>query len=658
MTKLSPNAELVHNLLTGLPIIGRRPDLAELTDAELGTLAGLALGPHPDHVLVMEFLSVLLERTPVFDADSAVATLVALAKNAKQSVEPGEPTLVQWMLETASQVVAGCATIGEVGVQRALGRLLALGMGPYPDVLYVALLSCANQDMPEHPDELVRDEWRFMCNLEAPRDRIAMARIREQWRFGVDDEELDPRGADPLALLPGYLSFAEALTAKALERVRAIQAGTTPYAPDKAFSVNEAQTLRCALQAGLDQDAQWASEAAIPLLAGVSIAPLLKAKTAPSQSASIAVAKAIAERPSASLAAGMRATIADVRHAGLKKKLGRFSKTAQRRLFEHDAFLLELNPSAKIPKALSGATVRALEALYLRASPIPFNLWRSNILGNNAIAQHAGALVWRLDGGGDVLPVPKGKSWSFIGHDEQLCSPAADSVTLWHPLQPQAEASAWRNLVLKHKLQQPFNQVFRETYTEQSIPLFFGLELDIRTLLGLARSQGWVLRHDGLARRLGPYRVELDMGRIFPGARGSTRCYSMGIFHGASQQKVDLSSEEPQALSECCRAVDLLVSVSASALAPEDARETSSARERRAVLVRMLGSSPAAGRPFVEGRYVRAGGLSISIATGRASRGGEELEAPTADAGIVVIPYPDEILQRIVAALNRTEDSP
>lgn len=50
MTPLSPNAELVRCLLTGIPIIGAKPDMSALTDAELGTLASLAWAPAADGV--------------------------------------------------------------------------------------------------------------------------------------------------------------------------------------------------------------------------------------------------------------------------------------------------------------------------------------------------------------------------------------------------------------------------------------------------------------------------------------------------------------------------------------------------------------------------------------------------------------------------------
>ena len=652
MVELSPNAELVRCILTGVPVVGKEPDMNRLTDCELGVLAALAWGPQTEKVRAWEVLRVLQGRSPVFDVNSAVAALDALAESAKKGAEAGQRTVVQWMVEAAVKVVAGCVEIDEPRVKRALRNLLALGMGSEPGELGVALLSCAGQEMLEHPDELIRAEHRFLCGLESPRDRIKMAQVCSTWSTGVDDEDLSPRGADPLALLPGYLEHAEKLTSRALERTTAVQSGAVDYRADKTFSVSEAQALRCALRAGLDQCAQWALKATIPLLSGVSQAPIQKVKTVPSQSASIAIAKAIAERPSAPLVTGMKAAVADIRHAGLKKKLARLLKAAERRMFEDDDFLFELEADAKIPKALSGALVRALEALLLRSSPIEVSLWISRILGNKAVARAASALIWRFDDGTAVVPIKTGKKWSFIGHDGQLCSPKAETITLWHPLQHNANSNEWRALILQREIQQPFNQIFRETYTDQSIPQFLSPELDVRTLLGLARSQGWVLRHERLVKRLGPFRVEVDVGRVYPGASGSTRCYAIDAYRGVGHEAVNLPTENSQLVSECLRAVDLLVSVSAFSLDPGYAFESGSARERRAALVGMLGSSPQLDRPYVDGRYVCVGDIKISIATGRVSRDGEAIELPSTSAGVTLLPYPDEILQRIVVGIN------
>ena len=441
-------------------------------------------------------------------------------------------------------------------------------------------------------------------------------------------------------------------TAKALDRTRAIQEGAVPYAADKAFAPDDPYAVHAALRAGLDQGAPWAAEAAVPLLAGLSVAPLEKANTVPSQSASIAIAKAIAERPSAPLVAGMKAAVAAVRHAGLKKKLARFLTVAERRLFEHDDFLLELDPGATIPKALAGTVTRALEALFLRASPLPFDVWMARILGNKTARERAAGLVWQSDCGAAFVPVRKGAHWVFMGSDGTPRAPAQGTVALWHPLQQSADASAWRAWVLEHRVQQPFNQLFRETYSSKSVASLLAPELDVKTLLGLARSQGWVLRDERLVRRLGPFRVELDVGRVFPGAKGTTRCFSIHLFRGAERKSLDLAAEDPELVSECLRAVDLLVGVSAFALDPARSAETHSARERRAVLTRMFGLSSESEGPFVDGHHVRAGNLSISIATGRVSRDGEEVEIPTVASGVTVIPYPDDVLYGIVVALN------
>lgn len=652
MTPLSPNAELVRCLLAGIPVIGAKPDMSALTDAELGALASLAWAAGADGVHANQLSDVLRGRAPVFTESTAVAALQALSERAKWRAAPDQPAVVQWVIEAAAQVVCGCAEVSEPPAHSALRTLLELGMGHAPDLLGVALLSWAGQDVPEPRGEFGRDEQAFLCSLVSLRDRIRMGRIRSKWNYAVDDEKLTPRGADPLALLPGYLEFAEKLTAKALDRTRAIQSGAVPYAADKAFAPDDPYAVHAALRAGLDQGAEWAAEAAIPLLAGLSVAPLETAKTVPSQSASVAIAKAIAERPSAPLVAGMKATVATVRHSGLRKKLARFLTVAERRLFEHDDFLLELDPGATIPKALAGTVTRALEALFLRASPLPFQVWMARILGNKTARERAAGLVWQSDCGAAFVPVRKGAHWVFMGSDGTPRAPTQGTVALWHPLQQSANASAWRAWVLEHKVQQPFNQLFRETYSPKSVASLLAPELDVKTLLGLARSQGWVLRDERLVRRLGPFRVELDVGRVFPGAKGTTRCFSIRLFRGAERKSLDLAAEDPQLVSECLRAVDLLVGVSAFALDPARSVETPSARERRAVLTRMFGSSAESVRPFVDGHHVRAGNLSISIATGRVSRDGEEVEVPSVASEVTVIPYPDEVLYRIVVALN------
>jgi hypothetical protein len=217
------------------------------------------------------------------------------------------------------------------------------------------------------------------------------------------------------------------------------------YKADKAFTVSEAQAIRYALRAGLDQRTQWALSAAVPLLSAVSLAPKEKVKTVPSQSAALVVSKAIAARPSPPLVSGMKTAVAAVRHAGLKKRMSRHLKDAERRLSEDDDFLIELEPTAKMSKTLSAAVVRALEASFVRSSPIEMNLWVSQFLENKAVKDFAAALIWRFDDGTAVVPVKADDAWTYIDHEGRVCRSHTETISLWHPVQKDANSDACRD---------------------------------------------------------------------------------------------------------------------------------------------------------------------------------------------------------------------
>lgn len=653
MDKLSPNAEGIRRRLSGETVVGRRPEPTLLTDMELGALAVLVWGPGKtrDAPLAYRLIELLRAREPLFDEETAVAALEALDASAAEGSRASENPVVSWMQEAAAKIIVGCAA----GLSSALGapllRLVKRGLDGEPSHLGTALRSCAGLQPVEHPDPLVQRELSFVGRLLAPRDRIVMARLCSGWAYGVDDDELTPRGADPVALIPGYLDLARTIVEEALAHVSAIHSGRVPYSPDKAFSVHAAQVLRRALLAGLDQDASWALGAAGRLFAGVSIAPQAEVKTVPSQSAATAIAKAIAERPSIELVAELKSTISSIRHAGVKKKASTFLKTAERRLAEREDFLLHLDERTEVPKSMRATVVRSLEALLLRREPLPFEVWRQGMMTHHSVAQLAGALVWRI-AREPVLPHRDGKQWMFLQADGQPVELAAGPVWLWHPLGSPAEAEDFRRLIVSRKLHQPFNQVFRETYSEASVPQLLSPDLDVSTLLGLARSQGWTFSPDrNLVRRRGPLRIELDVGQPYPGAAGITRCRSIQLLAAEDGKPCSISREDPLLVSECLRAVDLLISVSAFAVS-EEGIEPASARARQAALLAMLGDDRSRGTPYVEGRYVRAGDVSISIATGRAMRAGAEVEIPDADNARMTLPYPDEILRRVVAGVN------
>jgi hypothetical protein len=653
VSPISPNAESIRRRLAGMSVIGPEPDLATLSETELGALAALIWEAEASDRFATQLTSALQQRAPKFDASSARAALEALTRRARSGASEREAPVVEWIQRAAAQVIAGCSDPDQPELRLALQELLAEGLPENLEPLSAVLLSCARLAVPSHEDELAQRERSFLCGLQSLRDRITGARACGGWVFGVDDDELTRRGADPLALLPGYLEFALDIVATAVERTRSIQSGAVPYAADKAFTVDGAQVVRRALLAGLDQEQPWALSAAMPLLAGMSKAPDPKVKTVPSQSLSIAIAKAIAERPSSALIAAMSTEISTIRHAGLKAKVARFHQTGQRRLFEQDDFLLELNPALKLPKALTSAVARALEALLVRTGSLPCDVWRARILDGKATSDHAASLIWHFDDVGAALPIRTGRAWTFVDAQGRPLAAPQGRVRLWHPLEVASHAERWRRLVIERNIAQPFNQAFRETYSADGVAEWLGLPLDANTLMGLSRSQGWQLRYDTLVRRIGRYRVELCVFGIFPGAQGERSCTGLHVFRKADSTPLDLSQEDPIGISECLRAVDLLISVSAFTLNCDHAHEPHTARTRRAALIAMLGEDRSLGGAYVDGRNVRQGDVTISIATARASHQGEELAATSdMDPVVIIIPYPDPLLRRIVARLN------
>lgn len=144
------------------------------------------------------------------------------------------------------------------------------------------------------------------------------------------------------------------------------------------------------------------------------------------------------------------------------------------------------------------------------------------------------------------------------------------------------------------------------------------------------------------------------------------------------QRHVALAEAPPRIVSEACRAVDLLVSVSAVALeadAGKDLRERGRRlllladqagmdAMRRRMIAQLLQAQIAAGRVRLEGFHVHAGGAQVSMRTGRVLRNGTPLElAPPAPAkrlsAVPWLPYDEALLERVihsVGALLETGD--
>ena len=230
------------------------------------------------------------------------------------------------------------------------------------------------------------------------------------------------------------------------------------------------------------------------------------------------------------------------------------------------------------------------------------------------------------------------------------------------------ERAAWQALVTQRRLRQPLRQVYREIYAppgDGSAP-FAGYQLSVRTLLGLARREGWRLDYDeGLSRQFGAWRVSLRIeGRVYPGAEGT--CKSSGLV------PAQIMPMAPVAYSEACRAVDLLVSASAFALVGEEPDVQREQRlfylanlapgpmvgMRRAVLEQVFADQIEDGRMALEARHLMVGRHAIHLTTGRVTMDGAEVVIEVVAKGnklgaVPWLPYDEALLEKIAAGAGQ-----
>jgi len=471
----------------------------------------------------------------------------------------------------------------------------------------------------------------------------------------------EPAPAALLAAEPAYLDFArDALTGAARQLAR-LHAGDLPYQADAAFGPDDAQVLGMAARVAATRDEAWYAELIGPLLAQACVAPTA-ARTAPSQALTIALGHAIEAVSTPEGVLALRQALAAVRHAGLQKKLARHQKPAERALAERPEVALRLLDAGLAPKALRALLARFFEAGFVRPFALPYGEWRARLLTNKSAAECARALVWRSSVA--WMLGPDGAPRDAQGRPVVVADDAA--VTLWHPVEAEeAEREAWRARILAQGLRQPLRQVFREWYRPADGEGFAGYELDAMPLAGLARREGWKLDYDGLLRQFGELRVLFMVsGRLYPGAGGVVASRGLLFRHGAAA--VPVSQIPPRVLSEACRAVDLLVSVTAIALETDSdascqrvdrllllAGQTGRDAMRRRVLAHVLAPQIAAGRVRLDGFHVKAGGARISIRTGRVLREGAPVELAPAQSSpplraVPWLPYDEALLERVV----------
>jgi len=475
-----------------------------------------------------------------------------------------------------------------------------------------------------------------------------------------------------LAHVEGYMPFAREILEAAADRVDAIHAGTIPYVADGAFNIEDAHLLGRAMRVAALRDEPWLGDVIMRLLPQVSVAPTA-AKSLPSQSLAVALGHSIEGAPTPEGVAALRLALQRVRHAGIQKKLARNLKPAERALAQRPAVALRM-AAADIDTKQHRAMLTALfEASFINPLTLAYGEWRARLLSAAPAAVFARELVWRAD-----------KSFMLDAHDAPVDIDGAPlalandtPVTLWHPVEADAqERQQWRARFVERKVRQPLRQVFREYYLPDpeeidstECALFEGWEMSAVPLLGLARREGWSLR-DGLVRQFGAWRVTFAVwSRLYPGYQGAVPSAKVTFRHGGAI--VPLRDVPPRVFSEACRAVDLLVSVSAAALESDQSdqregrvikladlsRQTGVDAMRRQALETILRPQIDAGIVTIAGRHVHAGGAAVHLRTGRVMRDGTpiELALPPARSKLAAVPwlpYDEAVLERVVRSVG------
>ena len=520
-----------------------------------------------------------------------------------------------------------------------------------------------------YPMPLTLQELELLAQLK-PDSLLALAGSRHS-SFWNRDSIGEPDPAEVLAGDAAYIAFARAILEQAASHIAAIHAGRVPYAADAAFATADSPVLARAARLAAYRDEDWFRPVIAALLPLACVAPGT-AKSAPSQSLAMALGHAVETVPTPESLQALRTALAQVRHAGIRKKLERNLKPAERALAERADIAWRLGLPGQPGKRRQAMLARALEAGLASEVRWKTATWRALQMDADGEIV-ARALVWRSDKGTAFMLEGEG---AIDAQGGEVALPEEGEVTLWHPLHgSEAERVAWQARISKRRLRQPVRQAYREIYLppqDGSVP-FAGHALSVRTLLGLARREGWRLDTDeGLSRQFGAWRVSLRLdGRVYPGADGGCTSDGLAVDQrvGSHWQAIDASQMSPVAYSEACRAIDLLVSASAFALADDDQDERRGQRlaylatletgpmagMRRAVLQQVFAQQIAEGRMAIAPRHLMVGRHAIHLATGRITLDGAEVMVELVAKGSKLAAVPwlphDEALLDTIAGL-------
>ncbi len=633
-------------------------------------------------------LDLAREREPAFRGAACRDYLDFIAREAEAEPDKDSRILARFPWEKAGFALARCIDLSFPGLAAAAKRFLAATDWRAMPQLAVALArlvgaSFETQALEKLADDLAGspllvEELRAVACLDLPAN-IVVANVAYDFR----DASATGEPHHPLSNFPLYVAFAETGLKQAAERVRKIHACQIPYASDKAFTLEESAVLARLTRVGLDRDESWVAPLLDELFRKVSLAPTA-AKTVPSQSVAIALGHAVEAFPTPEAVATLRTVLHDIRHAGVKKKLQRNLRGAERGLAERPEIALRLLLDPSMSKPQLSTLTHCLEAGLALGMMLTYDDWCTRLAIHPQAKRLTGSLLWRiLDAGGvgtTVLPITNGGR--LMLHDiagAKVVAAPGSRVTLWHPLDATPEErGAWRDRLAALQIKQPFKQVFREHYivpadelSETKTAMFSGHIVSIIPLLGLARRERWRLDYDCLTRSFGQWTARLDLAdHIYPGCVGATTTETLSLCAAAGKKSkpVQLSDIPAAALSEILRSVDLLVSTSGFAVAAEDEerhRETrlqeiaqrplgAMADMRKQALERVLRNLDGMADLHFDARHLRLGAYAIHLATGRVTCDGEPvtIEVPKGSNLVAVpwLPYDEKLLEAIVYA--------
>ena len=347
------------------------------------------------------------------------------------------------------------------------------------------------------------------------------------------------RAVEALILDQAYVESARRLLQAGVARLGLIWSGDVPYIADGAFTADEVAGMELATHVLLRAAEEDAVLLVDKLLREVAVAPGPTVRTLPSQALFYALTRCVLDRPNAKLVLTLGELRAVVRHAGVKKKLGRIYLQAQRQLAARiDAphvvpdldlgtgvfqagerrFMIDFDEAlrpiliddqgrhcAALPASAtesertryaelkrSARLVASLEITRLERAMVAQSVWSADEFWDGMVrhplAWHlARRLVWQADQG------------TFRLCEDKTCADVKDQavtvtgpVWLVHPLTAGPDlVAAWSGVFADYEIIQPFAQLGREVYHPGDVSACQGRSVASGAILGLLR-QGWV----------------------------------------------------------------------------------------------------------------------------------------------------------------------